>query len=54
MSHDQIKYTVGTTILKGVAKRPRKDRINFEYQAEEHISDTVSNVIIVKLHDAQE
>ena len=37
MSHDQIKYTVGTTILKGVAKRPRKDRINFEYQAEEYI-----------------
>ena len=37
MSYEQIKHTIGTTILKGVAKRPKKNRIIFEYQADEYV-----------------
>ena len=37
MSYEQIKHTIGTTILKGVAKRPKKNRIMFEYQANEYV-----------------
>ena len=37
MSYEQIKHTVGTTILKGVAKRPHHNRILFERISEEFV-----------------